>query len=258
MRGNKLEDFAKDVGIDSKFILFGDSHRRDWDSSTSQPCLADPLSHDYCLWEDWYFGYPYGSPDYTPEDVSNPKKLLDSSIGNWKGSRDDLGNAIQDIRNGRQIGDGVDPMELMFATFVPIMLVKKSITAMNDIVELAKKIEKAKRIANITNWIGAIIFVLPVAGTGLEALTSTLLQNIGKVLDLLGDLGTGALGIYDTVGGNKDAWIAAGCAIFAGRALVSVREVSVAAEAARTLKIDMSVPDVSDMRSLLEALTAIN
>ena len=258
MRSNKLEAFSKDVGMDSKFIKFASSHRRDWDSSTSRPCLEDPLAHEECIREDWYFGYPYGSEDYTPEDVNNPKKLLDSSISNWKGSRDDLGNAVQDIKNARQIGDGVDPMELMFATFVPVMLIKKSIAAMNDIVEQAKKIEKAKRIANITNWIGAIVFVLPVAGVGLETLSSTLLANIGKVLSLLGDLGTIGIGINDTIGGNKDAWVAAGCAVFAGRGLVRVREVSSAAQAARTLKIDTSIPDVSDMRSLLEALAAIS
>ena len=257
MRSNKLEDFASAVGMESKFIRFGNSHRHDYDSATPRTCLEEPLEHEDCIREDWYFSYPFASDDYTPEDVNNPKELLDSSISNWKGSRDDLGTAIQDIKNARQIGDGVEPLDLMFATFVPVMLIKKSIDGMNEIVETADEIEEEKRITNIMNWIGAVVFVLPIAGAGLETLTSTLLANIGKVLSMLGDLGTAAIGIYDTIGGNKDAWVAAGCAIFAGRALVRTREVSAAAQAARTLQIDTSIPDVSDMRSLLEALASV-
>jgi len=228
-----LQKFVAATGIESKYIAFGPSQFYKFDSSTPRPCLLDPKSCGVNT--GFYWDFPYLTKQYSTADVDNPKDLLSASIENWKGSRSDLSDAITALKAKKQLGDGVDPTDLIFACIFPVLLIEASIQKMGEIIETADQIEKAQHIANILNWIGAIIFVLPVVGEGLGAVTAPLIAQIGRLLSLLGDAGTVAIGIYDSVTGTGNAQpaFAALAAVFAGRYIGRASKVEVAARAMR-------------------------
>ena len=179
-------DLAADTGIPKEKIKFEDWNR-------GNLCPPSAKKDDEC----WGLGYDYGmaSPTgYKAADVQDPKTVVQKALGNSHSLAEQIQDALSDLRTDCYAGN---PMELVDAVSVPTLMVVQAVASMDEVEDVADKIDEAKRKALIMAFASALLFLVPVAGEVLGAFAE--LGSIGAIVTTLGVAGNVAMDIYSIV-----------------------------------------------------------
>lgn len=156
-------------------------------------CALDFYARESCAWLDWWLNYPQLS-GFTAKDVINPKESVSKALGNTATLKDDLTDAMWRIKVG--VYDGY-PEDVVDAVTLPIFMVQEAITAMQNAVEIGKKIDEQNKLDFLLFFLSAIFFVIPFVGEALGSVAE--LASLGRVLTWIGEAGNAALDIYGVV-----------------------------------------------------------
>ena len=129
--------------------------------------------------------------NFTTSNVINPKDLLKESLDKSLSLVLNMGVINFQVRSGMYTSES--PEDVIDAVAFVILMIQQSIESMEEVVKLAKQIKEADKLALITNFLSAILFVVPVLGESLSAMG---LVAIGCLLTYLGKTGNISLGIY--------------------------------------------------------------
>ncbi|KAK8004679.1 chitinase [Apiospora arundinis] len=160
----------------------------------------------------WNIGYEFDAPfpkSYGAEDVTNPKKLAEAGLKNSADlPRPDLGPGRGDA--------GVESMA--------------------QVAQTADKMEEAQRKALILAFVGAILFLVPIAGEVLGSVAE--LADVASIIAVVGAAGNAAFDIYTIVDDPDNAPLAIVNLVLAPLALGDVARVTKAAEIRRGMKAE--------------------
>lgn len=224
-------DFSEHVLLDSS------SHHRFMD----RPLLTlDVTVVDYCGGrivsadnECWNNGYGFNEPmphGFGIEDVANPKSVAQKGLDSVTAA--DLRSQINRvIINMQALAYPSDGIEIVDAVSLPIMMVVQGVESMSMVVQSAIKLEEAERKALIMAFVGAILFLVPVAGEILGSVAE--LADIGVIITMTGVAGNVAMDVYTIVDDPKNAPLAIMDLILAPISLADAVLISKAAQIKR-------------------------
>jgi chitinase len=213
-------DLLTNTGIPKNKIVFGNYDR-------GNDCAPSAKSDDPC----WGIGMDYGmaTPSgYSPSDVANPKDLVQKALDNSNSLAKQLSSAATNLRLGCYSGDS---FELVDSITVPILMIAEAVDNMAQVESVADHIDEEKRKALILAFIGAILFLIPVAGEVIGSLTE--LADIASILAILGTVGNAAMDVYTIVDDPENAPLAILGLILAPLALADVVQIAKAAKIRR-------------------------
>ncbi|KAI1361353.1 hypothetical protein F5Y08DRAFT_314931 [Xylaria arbuscula] len=178
-----------DTGIGEEDINWSDQRAPEFTPEKEcDPAYVDDLDES-CYYKGWWFNEP-NAWDYETSDVTNPKDVISKALGKLK----DIDTEI-DIAVTRSILlEWEKPNELVDALSIPILMVQQAVEAMDKVKEAAEAIIEAERKETIALFLGAIFFIVPLAG---EALAAAGLATLGRYIALIGEAGGVGQGIYE-------------------------------------------------------------
>ncbi|KAH7333308.1 exo-1,3-beta-D-glucanase [Rhexocercosporidium sp. MPI-PUGE-AT-0058] len=195
-------DLLKKYGIDPSWIEFGDYLARInggcWMNPTPQ-CGPDTQT----IWT----GFPRPKASFS---VPDPKDIISKSLENTR--------ALAAQLEARQFWksysvEEAERSDLVDAASVPALMTSLAVQSMDKVVAAAKKITADERKEMILNFVMAIVLLIPGAGELADLAGVTALKTF---INLAGDLGNVALGIYGAVEDPKSAIIALFGALLGG------------------------------------------
>lgn len=176
---------AKDYGVETDWIAFGDT-----DVRVSNGCQYAGKNIKDCQrkQDDWFWNYPEAADDI---DVFNPKDVIGKSYDKSKDllARLKLLKAIGDLDSQLKWEDLVD------AASLPALTMAEAVSSMEKVVEQAKKIAKAEREEMIANFIGGILFFIPIVGEAAAAASMTAIRTALQMVEAAGEAGLMAYAI---------------------------------------------------------------
>lgn len=181
-------DIAKKYGIDSSWIIFGKFLARInggcW-GSTDIHCGDDTNTY--------WTGFPLPGTI----NVNDPKSLI--SVDKTKALSAQLSSKVHYMDYGL---DGLQNSDVVDAASVPALLAASAVDSMGKVVDTANQISAAERKAAILDFVMAILLLIPGVG---EVADGAGLVALRGIINLLGDVGNIALGIFDLVQDPKNA-----------------------------------------------------
>ncbi|KAH7116609.1 putative glycosyl hydrolase, family 18 [Dactylonectria estremocensis] len=176
---------AKDSGIEKSWIKFGDI-----DVKVANGCqmAGEDIKECQRRQDDWFWNYPQASDNI---EVSNPKDVIGKSYDKSK-------NLLQRLQLLKTIGDldsQLNWSDLVDAASLPALTIAQALESMEKVVEEAKKIAKAEREAMIANFIGGILFFIPIVGEVAAASSMTAIQAALQMVEAAGEAGLMAYSI---------------------------------------------------------------
>lgn len=241
LKSDKAKQFYKDLysgtGIGKSHIKFGNYDR-------SNGCMpANSLGDgDEC----WELGMDFNIPKlsgYTTSDVANPKKTVKKALDKSGNIGPQIDTALFELETDSWIGDGT---ELVDSISVPILMIAQAVEEMGKVIKIANEITRAKQEEIIAAFLGAILFMIPIAGEVLGSIAE--LADVGAVLTLAGEAANVAEGVSEIVQDPDNAPLAIMNLIFAPASLGDLAKVSKAASIRREMpaaKITKLGPKVS-------------
>lgn len=118
--------------------------------------------------DSWAYQMDYNVPKpvgYKASDVANPKKTAKKALNKSGNLKPQIDIALFELACDAWVGDGrdlVDPIS------VPILMISQAIEEMGKVVEYANEITEARQKEIIAAFLGAILFLIPVAGERLS------------------------------------------------------------------------------------------
>ena len=200
-------------------------------------CTGASKPDDRC----WGLGLDYDIPipdGYKASDVTNPKTLVQKALENSNGLADQLQWAVLDLQNDCY---GGDPSALVDAVSLPVIMIAQAVDSMAEVAEVAEKIDEEKRKALILAFIGAILFLVPIAGEILGSVAE--LADIASIIAIMGVVGNAALDVYNVIDDPKNAPLAIFSLILEPLALLDLVKIQKAANIRR----GMSDADVAKL-----------
>ncbi|KAI0540897.1 hypothetical protein GGR58DRAFT_511384 [Xylaria digitata] len=131
-----------------------------------------------CYYQGWWFNEP-NAWGFKTSDVTDPKEVISKALGKLKNI---------------DLAQWEKPNELVDALSIPILMVQQAVDAMEEVKETAEAIIEAERKETIALFLGAIFFIVPLAG---EALAAAGLATLGRYIALIGEGAGFGEGIYD-------------------------------------------------------------
>jgi hypothetical protein len=101
--------------------------------------------------------------------------------------------------------DAVTWLDMADAAAMPALVMEQAIASMDKVVETAKEITKAQRMASIFNFIGSLLFFIPVIG---GAVSGVAMAPLRAILSLIGTVGEAGLLVYGIVEDPDSAFMA--------------------------------------------------
>ncbi|KAL5358871.1 hypothetical protein BJX96DRAFT_173834 [Aspergillus floccosus] len=180
----------------------------------------------------WDFNFP--TPvNYDKDDVDDPKDVVEKALSNLDGILSQIDSILLDLKGGN-ILTNLD--EIIDSISLPIFMVMEAVESMAEVVDIAEKIDEENRKKIMWLFLGAILFIVPVAGEVLGAFTS--LATIGRIVSLVGVAGNTAVDVYSVVSEKGNAPLAIMSIILAPLALMDVSAVANAARIKRSISAD--------------------
>lgn len=183
--------------------------------------------------ECWNNRYGFNEPmphGFGIEDVANPKSVAQKGLDSVTAA-DLRGQINRVIINMQALVYPSDGIEIVDAVSLPIMMVVQGVESMSMVVQSAIKLEEAERKALIMAFVGAILFLVPVAGEILGSVAE--LADIGVIITMMGVAGNVAMDVYTIVDDPKNAPLAIMDLILAPISLADAVLISKAAQIKR-------------------------
>lgn len=232
-------DLATETGITSDNIAWGNINHYACDPTDSfQECLDDG---------EWDINVPKPH-GYDKSDVGNPKDTVSKALANGQTISPQIKTVLKEMSLGMYFGDGAD---LIDALAIPVAMIAEGTTSMQQIIDTADKIDAAKRKAILMAFLGAVLFLVPVAGEVLGTIAE--LANIGRIIALIGEAANVADDVATIVKDDKNAPLAIFGVILAPLALTDLVALSKAAGYKRA----MSTSDVAKLGTNVGAKMAV-
>ncbi|RCI14282.1 hypothetical protein L249_6131 [Ophiocordyceps polyrhachis-furcata BCC 54312] len=188
-----------------------------------------------------YLGYDYNIPvpdHYTAADVKNPKQIVEKAQEKSKNLDGDMEEVMAQIK--ADLFDGkVD--EVVDSVSMPVLILQEAVHQMSQVVKAADEMTEAKRKAIIMAFIGAILFLVPVAGEALGTVAE--LADVAALVLVVGEAGNVAFDMYSLVEDADNGPLAILGIVLSPLALMRAGDMSRAAKYRR----GMSAADVSKM-----------
>lgn len=145
----------------------------------------------------WWYKYP--AANYDKVEVINPKDLIGDS---YKESKDLLHRIWAVEQN---VNYGLDEWyDVVDSASLPALTMQSAVDSMDDVVELAGKIESEARQEMIANFLSAFLFFIPIVGS-LAAAGSAALRTMFTLAGAAAETG---LLVYDIVQDPENAFMA--------------------------------------------------
>jgi hypothetical protein len=231
LRGDQSDKFFADLlgdtGIPKSKIKFGTNNR----VNSCQPWLREN-DGNLC----WNYGYDFNYPQpngYGAGDVSNPKAVVQKALESSNNIQQQLSNALTKVKLQAYYAD---EWELVDAVSIPVLLIAHAIEEMNQVEEIADKIDEQKKKALILAFIGAILFFIPIAGEVLGSVVEV--GDLAAILTLVSAAGDVATGVYSIVDDPQNPLLGIMQIVLAPLALANVGQVAKAASIRRGMSDD--------------------
>ncbi|TGJ87370.1 hypothetical protein E0Z10_g1365 [Xylaria hypoxylon] len=177
------------TGIGEEDIDWNDNHAPEYTpDKTCDPAFVDKVPEE-CYYKGWWFNEP-NAWGYKTSDVTDPKDVVSKALSKLKGIDVEIDIAITRIK----LVQWEKPNELVDALSIPILMVQQAVKAMEKVKETAEAIIEAERKETIALFLGAIFFIVPLAG---EALAAAGLATLGRYIALIGESAGVGQGIYE-------------------------------------------------------------
>ncbi len=128
-------------------------------------------------------------------EIPNPKEIVDLARGNLSNINDQYDVMLIDIGLGSWDGSLQDAVEVLS---VPVFMLRDAIDSMNEVKELAKKVEEENKKNLILKIVEGILFLIPFAGAAIGQLGRAGAQ-IARFLMAMEGAGSAGLGIYSMI-----------------------------------------------------------
>ncbi|KAJ5005383.1 hypothetical protein K4K48_007369 [Colletotrichum sp. SAR 10_66] len=204
-----------------------------WSESTDMSCVIaqsrdpDNLPENCYNTKHWYDAAIV--KDFKASDVVNPEEVVQKALGDSSVLIDALAATLMEIKTYMYTNDTIDVSD---AVILPILMIQHSLSSMEDVVEMAKDIEKMEKTNFIVNLISSLLFVLPVAG---EILGKIGLAGFGRALIYVSEAGNAAMGICSIVSEPKSAPLALFGAIMSVKSIRNANNMRNAVKARRAM-----------------------
>ncbi|KAF9885845.1 hypothetical protein FE257_012317 [Aspergillus nanangensis] len=224
LKASKAQAFWADLydatGIEQKNIEW--TNHFNWTS-------CNGMSDEECRGELWDYNFP-APVNYDKDDVDDPKDVVETALAKLKGLPDQISSILSDLEGGNVL---TNMDEIIDSISLPIFMVMEAVENMEQVVDIAEDIEEEKRKQILYAFLGAILFLVPVAGEVLGAVTS--LATIGRIVALAGVAGNAAFDVYNVVKEGDNDPLAIMSIILAPLALLDVGAVAKAAKIRRSM-----------------------
>lgn len=225
-------DIFSDTGIGKGHLKFGDYDRGN--DCTPANTIGDG---DPCWTLEYDFNIPV--PDgYDASDVADPKDTVQKGLERSANLSPQISQVLFGLATDTWIGDGMD---LIDSISMPILMVAQAVEEMSKVVDIADQITEAKEEMIIAAFIGALLFMIPVAGEILGTVAG--FAEVGAVLVMAGEAANIAMGVAEVVKDPDNAPLAIMNLIFVPGALADAARI---AKAAR-LRRDMRSEDITKL-----------
>ncbi|KAF9894646.1 hypothetical protein FE257_006534 [Aspergillus nanangensis] len=226
---DKADKFWKDLydatAVSKKHMKIGNYDRGN--DCTPADSMGDG---DQC----WTLGYDYEIPitdDYSADDVADPKDTAKKGLDRSGNLTPQIKKALFQMSTDTWIGDGMD---LVDSVSMPILMVAHAVEQMGTVADVADEIDEAQKQAIIAGFLGALLFMIPIAGEILGSIEE--LADVGAVLSLAGDVGNAAMGVSDIVKDPDNAPLAIMDLLFVPGSLADAASIAKAAKYRREMK----------------------
>ncbi|KAI1872594.1 hypothetical protein JX265_005474 [Neoarthrinium moseri] len=179
----QLED---DFGIQRDWVTFGERE----DKNT---CVGAGSHSDCVRYDRVRHGYPTRNDSM---EVTNPKDIITKAQSGLDDLHDTMVISQLEWIGLSWNGSGSDMMEVLS---VPVSMLEQAIDSMQRAKDIGEQEETAEKNKLIVEIISAVLMVIPFAGSALGATTGVLLKTLGRILLVVGDVGTVALALKDIV-----------------------------------------------------------
>lgn len=229
LNADKTDQFYKDLedstGIPKDKIQFVNYN-------DGADCGPHAKPDDDCWSTNMDFGMaqPVG---YSASDITNPKNTVQKALDNSNTLLDQIAYVSTNLRN-----DGFDgnPFDLVDSISIPVLMITEAVDSMAQVQSAAGEMNAAKEKGIILAFIGAILFLIPVAGEIIGAVTE--MADVSAILLTVGAVGNAAMDIYTIVDDPENAPLAIFDLVMAPLALLDVVGLAKAAKIRRGMSDD--------------------
>ncbi|PTB69952.1 glycoside hydrolase family 18 protein [Trichoderma citrinoviride] len=170
------EAINKDHGVGKDWIRFGDTSVRvsngcQWAQGNIRDCQKRQ--------DAWFWHYPQAADNI---QVFNPKDVIGRS---YEKSKDLLFN-LKMLRAIGSLDSQLSMADLADAASLPAMTMAFAVDSMNKVVKQARSIKKREREDMIANFVGAILFFIPLAGEAVDASMAAVRSALAVVDEFYG------------------------------------------------------------------------
>jgi Glycosyl hydrolases family 18 len=193
-----FEDILQEYGIEKDWIKF--ARKRIRHATGCQ--YAEDINE--CIEEKSFYWYNYPIDDNV--QVSDPKDLIGEGYEESKSLLARL-KAFQaeDFDEVDMWIDGVTWFDMADAASMPAFVMEQAIASMEKVIETAEEINEAQRVAFILNFIGSLLFFIPVIGSSISGAS---MATVRAILSLVGTVGEVGLLVYGIVEDPDSAFMA--------------------------------------------------
>jgi hypothetical protein len=218
-------DLTAATGVPKDKIAFQDKnfHECGQEARTRQDCINTG---------GWYLGVPLPK-GYDQAAIVNPKDTVAKALSNGQLLAPQIKDAIGALKANAYPGN---PNDLIDAVALPVTMLADAVDQMQNVADIAAKAEKEQRNATILAFIGALLFVIPIAGEALGTLTAA--ATISRIILMAGAAGNAAFDIYTILKDPANRPLAIFDLVFAPFALIDVAAMAKAAGLRREMTAD--------------------
>lgn len=175
---------------------------------TNETGFYAALAESYGIDKSWLYigdekeftGVPQALDNFT---VPDPKDIIASALSNFSTIADMLWDAAENSKGVYYVSDTDNGNSSMGDTVqgaaLPVFMMQSAILAMDNVDEVAHKIDEARIKEIILGFIGAVLLLLPGIGEELAGADSALIASMGRLIGLAADGGNVAFDTYNTV-----------------------------------------------------------
>lgn len=248
MRGAFYRDLLNDTGITESSLVWRDVKHGE---------CAD-FKGTSCPHQDWDYNFPM--PDnYKQTDVGNPKGLVQKARKNLDELAPGVTSTLDKIQKGTFngiVGDVVDALS------VPIIMVENAVANMKMVnkigADLDKQDEEKKKML-IVAFLSAILFFVPFVGELAGAVAA--LAGVGRLLSVIGAIGSVGLDIYSVVDSKGNDLFAIAGLVLAPLAIADVARIAKAANIRRGMaesEVQKLGPEPNSKLDIIERIKGRN
>lgn len=216
------DGLSKGTGLQKEWVDF---HSIKYALNLDAGCAdnKDPY-YPPCMTWGWYFNAPY----ITKVVVDDPKKSIATTLEDSKSLFLELELSALEMQMFTYEGE---PEEVVDAASLPIFMIEQSVDTMAEIIKLGEEIEKEQEKLFLQLFLTFLLMLVPIVGQAVGSVAGLL--NVGRLIVVLGEMGAGAVGIYDVIQNPDDPLAIFGLILGVG-ALADLTKVTKAASLRRS------------------------